>query len=60
MPPRILVFSDSCLPGSKGGGAVSALASLVELLGDDYDSRVMTRNRDLKEACLYEAFSGEQ
>jgi glycosyltransferase involved in cell wall biosynthesis len=54
MPPIILTFSDWYLPGSKGGGAVTALVNLIELLGDDYDFRVVTRNRDLGDACPYQ------
>ena len=44
--PKILFFSDWYLPGRNGGGAVTALANLVELLGDEFDFYVFTRDRD--------------
>jgi glycosyltransferase involved in cell wall biosynthesis len=43
---RILVFSNWYLPGRKGGGAVSAISNLIELLGDEYQFYVFTRDRD--------------
>ena len=46
MPVKIFAFADWYLPGRKGGGAVTALANLVELLGDEFDFYVFTRDRD--------------
>lgn len=46
MKPRVLVLGDWYLPGRKGGGAVSAIANLIELLGDEFQFYVFTRNRD--------------
>lgn len=46
MKPRILVFADWYLPGHKGGGSVSAISNLIELLGDEFQFYVFTRNRD--------------
>jgi len=43
---RILVFADWYLPGCKGGGSVSAISNLIELLGDEFHFYVFTRNRD--------------
>lgn len=53
MNPTILVFADWYLPGSKGGGSVSAISNLIELLGDEYQFYVFTRNRDNTEAQPY-------
>ena len=46
MKPRILAFADWYLPGRKGGGSVAAISNLIELLGDEYQFYVFTRNRD--------------
>jgi glycosyltransferase involved in cell wall biosynthesis len=46
MKPRILVLADWYLPGSKGGGSVSAISNLIELLGNDFLFYLITRDRD--------------
>jgi glycosyltransferase involved in cell wall biosynthesis len=46
MKPRILIFADWYLPGCKGGGSVSAISNLIELVGDQFQFYVFTRNRD--------------
>jgi glycosyltransferase involved in cell wall biosynthesis len=47
MKPRVLVFADWYLPGYKAGGAVSAISNLIELVGDEFEFWVFTRDRDL-------------
>lgn len=42
----ILVFVGSYLPGFKGGGPIRSIANLVELLGDEFDFRIITYDRD--------------
>jgi glycosyltransferase involved in cell wall biosynthesis len=59
MRPRVVAFSDWYLPGSKGGGAVTALANLIELLGDEYDFYVITRNRDWGDVRPYQTVPSE-
>jgi glycosyltransferase involved in cell wall biosynthesis len=49
----ILVFADWYLPGSKAGGPVSAIANLIDLVGDEFRFHVITRDRDLGEKCAY-------
>jgi glycosyltransferase involved in cell wall biosynthesis len=49
----ILVFADWYLPGRKAGGPVSAIANLIELVGDEFRFYVITRNRDLGEKSAY-------
>lgn len=44
---KVFVLSDWYLPGRQGGGAVTALVNLVELLGDEFKFHVVTRDRDL-------------
>ena len=53
MKPRILVFADWYLPGHKGGGSVSAISNLIELLGDEFQFYVFTRDRDNTENQAY-------
>jgi glycosyltransferase involved in cell wall biosynthesis len=50
---KILIFSDWYLPGRNGGGAVTALANQVELLGDKFAFYVFTRDRDLTDRRPY-------
>jgi hypothetical protein len=50
---RVLALADWYLPGCKGGGSVSAISSLIELLGDEFQFYVLTRNRDSTEARSY-------
>jgi glycosyltransferase involved in cell wall biosynthesis len=51
--PRILLFADWYLPGSKAGGPVSAIANLIELLGDEFRFHVITRDRDISDKSAY-------
>jgi glycosyltransferase involved in cell wall biosynthesis len=53
MIPKILVLADWYLPGRKAGGSVSAIANLIELLGDEFRFYVITRDRDLREKTAY-------
>lgn len=45
--PTILVFIDYYLPGFKAGGPTRTLANLVEWLGDVFDFKILTKDRDL-------------
>src|ERR1039458_8451566 len=47
MKHRILVMADFYLPGYLAGGSVRSIAGLVESLGDEFDMRVVTSDRDL-------------
>jgi glycosyltransferase involved in cell wall biosynthesis len=40
------MFADWYLPGSKGGGAVAAIANLIQSLGDEFCFFLITRDRD--------------
>jgi glycosyltransferase involved in cell wall biosynthesis len=46
MKPRILMFADWYLPGYKAGGALTAISNLVELMANEFDFCVFTRDRD--------------
>jgi glycosyltransferase involved in cell wall biosynthesis len=45
--PVILVFVAHYLPGFSAGGPVRSIANLVNYLGDEYDFRIVTSDRDL-------------
>jgi glycosyltransferase involved in cell wall biosynthesis len=42
----ILTLADYYLPGALAGGALRSLANLIATLGDEFDFRVITRDRD--------------
>jgi glycosyltransferase involved in cell wall biosynthesis len=60
MKARILAFADWYLPGCKGGGAVSAISNLIDLLGDEFEFYVFTRNRDNREEHPYRGICFDQ
>jgi glycosyltransferase involved in cell wall biosynthesis len=45
--PVILIFIAHHLPGFSAGGPVRSIANLVNSLGDEYDFRIVTSDRDL-------------
>ena len=47
MKPVVLVFARYYLPGYRAGGPIRSIANLVEVLGDDFEFRVVTQDRDL-------------
>ncbi|WP_457393750.1 glycosyltransferase family 4 protein [Roseateles sp. P5_E1] len=53
--PRVLVLNPHFLPGSKGGGSVTAVVSLVAHLKDDFDFVVAASAHDLHTAEPYSA-----
>lgn len=42
----ILIFVGSYLPGFKGGGPIRSVANLVDLLGDEFDFKIITCDHD--------------
>jgi glycosyltransferase involved in cell wall biosynthesis len=50
---RILVLSGHYLPGYKAGGPIRSISSMVESLGDEFEFRVITLDRDLRETEPY-------
>lgn len=53
MKKRILVLADYYLPGYRAGGPVRSLSNLINALSDDFDWRIITRDRDLLDAEPY-------
>ncbi|MBN2731081.1 MAG: hypothetical protein JXR26_01505, partial [Balneolaceae bacterium] len=43
----ILILTAFYLPGYLGGGPIRTIASLVEILGDEFDFKIVTLDRDL-------------
>lgn len=54
MKPVVLAFAAYYLPGYRGGGPIRTIANMVERLADDFDFRIVTRDRDLHDQCAYE------
>jgi len=46
MKPTILTFVAYYLPGYKSGGPVRTIANMVEHLGDEFDFRIVSKDRD--------------
>lgn len=51
--PIILTLVHCYLPGYKAGGPVRSIANLVERLGDEFDFRIITSDRDLGDTEAY-------
>jgi glycosyltransferase involved in cell wall biosynthesis len=51
--PVILVLISSYLPGERAGGPVRTTSNMVEWLGDDFDFRILTSDRDLGDTIAY-------
>lgn len=50
---RILVLADHYLPGYRAGGPIKSLRNLVATLGEEYEIRIVTRDRDLRSPTPY-------
>jgi len=51
---RIFTTIGSYLPGYKAGGPIRSVANLIDALGDDFEFRVVTSDRDLGEDKAYD------
>lgn len=52
--PIVLIFVQYFLPGYRGGGPIQSIANMVSRLGDEFDFRIVTRDRDLGDSNAYE------
>jgi glycosyltransferase involved in cell wall biosynthesis len=52
--PIVLCFVDYYLPGFRAGGPTRTIANLVDMLGDEFDIRIVTRDRDFGDTKPYE------
>lgn len=51
--PIILTFVRYYLPGYKSGGPVQTIANMVEALGDEFEFRIVTSDRDFLDVAPY-------
>lgn len=51
--PIILIFVRYYLPGYKSGGPVRTIANMVEALGDEFEFRIVTSDRDFLDVSPY-------
>lgn len=51
--PAVLALVHHYIPGYKSGGPARTIANLVEYLGDEFDIRVLTADRDLGDSQPY-------
>lgn len=51
--PVILTFVQYYLPGYKGGGPLRTIANMVDHIGDSFDFKIITRDRDLGDTKPY-------
>lgn len=52
--PVVLTFVSCYLPGYKFGGPLRTIANMVEHLGDEFDFKIVTRDRDLGDKKPYD------
>ena len=52
--PVILTFIGNYLPGYKSGGPIRTLSNIIEHLGDEFDFRVVTLDRDAGDSWPYQ------
>lgn len=55
LKPIILTFIAFYIPGYRGGGPIRTIANMVNRLGDDFDFRIVTSDRDFGDQHPYNA-----
>jgi glycosyltransferase involved in cell wall biosynthesis len=55
--PIILIIIGSYLPGEKAGGPVRTTSNMVEWLGDEFEFKILTRDRDIGEERPYQGIA---
>ena len=53
--PIVLVFVRYYLPGHKSGGPVRSISNIVAALGEDFDFRIITLDRDVQDPRPYKS-----
>lgn len=56
----ILTFAWHYTPGQKAGGALRSIVNLVETLGDEFEFRIITSDRDLRDTEPYPGLVRDQ
>jgi hypothetical protein len=49
----ILVLADHYLPGYKAGGPIRTLVNMVDRIGDEFQFKIVTADRDFKDYAAY-------
>jgi glycosyltransferase involved in cell wall biosynthesis len=57
--PQIWVLVDTYLPGYRGGGPIQSIANLVDALGEEFDFRIVTSQRDHGSTVSYPDVPGD-
>lgn len=57
--PIILTFVRYYLPGYKSGGPVRTIANMVEAMGDEFEFRIVTSDRDLLDVVPYSGITSD-
>jgi len=53
MKPTILIFAHFYLPGTRAGGPIRSISNLIENLGNEYDFKIITADRDIGDKVSY-------
>lgn len=53
----VLIFVNYYLPGFRGGGPIRTIANLVESLGEEFDFRIVTMDRDFGDQRPYDSIN---
>jgi glycosyltransferase involved in cell wall biosynthesis len=57
--PIILTFVRYYLPGFKSGGPIRSIANMVEALGDEFEFRIVTSDRDSLDVAPYDRITSD-
>lgn len=57
---NILTLIDFYLPGFKGGGSTRTLANMIDHLGEEFNFKILTRDRDLQDENAYSDIQPDQ
>ncbi len=58
--PVVLAFTRHYLPGFRAGGPIRSIANLVERLGDEFEFRIVTSDRDMGDKEKYPEITGSE
>ncbi|WP_459501265.1 glycosyltransferase family 4 protein [Bacillus sp. C1] len=56
---NILILAPYYLPGFKGGGPIRSISNLVHTLGNEFNFKIITSDRDLGDSISYEKVQNE-
>ena len=57
---KILIFAPYFIPAFKAGGPVKSIKNIIELLGDEFEFLIVTRDRDIGDTDSYKNISTNQ